>query len=681
MMSSVTTTKPTNDSLDHQNDHNHASHEEQELSQLPWMIRLTIVTLISVLAGWITEDMTNLPIVVPWIFFAVAYIAGGFYSVQEAWESLQERQFDVNFLMIIAAIGAALVGQPLEGAVLMFLFSLSHTLEIYAMGRTYASIRALMDMTPKIARVLRTDDAGNETTHELPVEQVAVDDLVLVRPGEQLPTDGIVEIGESAVNEASITGESMPVEKHNGQRVYAGTINGQGALQIRVTTAVADSVLSRMVKMVSEAREQKAKSQKFTDKAIGQYYAYAVVGITLLAIAIPVLFLGWDFREAFYRGMTLMVVASPCALVISIPAALLSALASSARGGVLFKGGAHLETATKVQTIAFDKTGTLTTGKPSLVAIIPFQATLPQEIPCCYQHTPPAENDTIGELSDIQIRLLAAAASIEHYSEHPLARAIERKATERGIEVPPANEFEATTGSGAQGYVADTLLRIGRPEIFRPLPAEIEEQIKQQQEMGRTVVILGNHEPWGLLALADTIRPESREVVAQLKQAGIANVVLLTGDNRYVAHKLAAEIGIDEVYSELMPEQKVDTIRKIQRQHGVVGMVGDGVNDAPALATADLGIAMGAAGTDVALESADVLLMSDDLSRLPGVLGLARRTRQVVRMNLTFAFVVMAVLMVMALAGSMPLTLAVLGHEGSTLIVVANGLRLLLPWK
>ncbi len=677
MTTSVTTAQGMK--MQHQNDEA-MSHEDAELAQLPWMIRLTILTLVSVIAGWIIEDMTALPAAVPWALYAVAYIAGGFYSVQEAWESLQERQFDVNFLMIIAAIGAAVVGEPKEGAVLMFLFSLSNTLETYAMGRTHASIRALMDMTPSTARVLRQEN-GSEQEREVPVEQVAINELVLVRPGEKIPTDGVVQRGESAVNEASITGESMPVEKTTGAKVFAGTINGQGAITVRVTSAVQDSVLSRIVKIVSEAREQKARSQKFTDKAIGQYYAYAVVGITLLAIFIPILFLGWEVQEALYRGMTLMVVASPCALVISIPAALLSALASSARGGVLFKGGAYLEAASQVQAVAFDKTGTLTTGRPGVVHIQPLIAEVALDFNCCHNEVCLPDDDTMGTLSETQMRLLAAAAAIERYSEHPLARAIVRKAQERGLDIPDASAFEAMSGSGARATVGGAALRIGRPELFGSLSEGLQQEIATQQQMGRTVVLMGQDEPWVLLAMADTVRQESVDVVARLKEAGIKHTILLTGDNRYVAEKLAHELGVDEVRSELLPDQKVEAVRKLKQEYGTVAMVGDGVNDAPALATANLGIAMGAAGTDVALESADVLLMSDDLSRLPGMLRLARQSRRVVQMNLAFAFVVMAVLMVLAIAGTIPLTLAVIGHEGSTLIVVANGLRLLLPWR
>src|SRR5215211_113762 len=357
---SVATTAPTT-----------LSSEEDEIAQLPWMIGLTVLCLLATAMGWLFSN-TGLaaPAWLPWILYVVAYASGGFYSIQDAWDTLKQRQFDVNFLMIIAAIGAALIGEPREGAILMFLFSLSNTLETYAMGRTHASVRALLDMTPKEADVYRDGQIVR-----VPVEDLQVGALVLVRPGAQIPADGQVVKGESAVDESSITGESMPVEKRPGARTFAGTLNRQGALDVRVTTPVGDSTLARIVAVVREAREQKAQSQDFTDRVIGQYYAYAVVGITLAAIAIPLLFLGWDVPSTLYRAMTLMVVASPCALVISIPAALLSALANAARGGVLVKGGRHLEAAARVKVVAFDKTGTLTTGRPGVVAIIPVGLT------------------------------------------------------------------------------------------------------------------------------------------------------------------------------------------------------------------------------------------------------------------------------------------------------------------
>jgi Cd2+/Zn2+-exporting ATPase len=432
------------------------------------------------------------------------------------------------------------------------------------------------------------------------------------------------------------------------------------------------------VQVVREAREQKAQSQDFTDRVIGQYYAYAVVGITLLAVLIPLLFLGWDLPTTLYRAMTLMVVASPCALVISIPAALLSALASAARGGVLFKGGRHLEAAARVKVVAFDKTGTLTTGRPGVVAIIPVggPGRLPDTLPClsCY---PRPDDDQLGELTPEQFRLLAVAAAIERPSEHPLARAIVKSAEEREVPIPEAAGFEAQAGAGATAEVCGRTLRIGRPTLFGQLTPDVAVEVHAQETQGRTVVVLGDDEPWGLIAIADTVRPEAASAVRRLKQAGIERVVLLTGDNTSVAHALGSALGVDEIRAELLPHQKVEAIKDLQARYGPVAMVGDGVNDAPALATAALGVAMGAGGTDVALESADVLLVGDDLARLPGALDLARRARTIIRQNLAFAFAVMATLMVLAIVGNIALPLGVVGHEGSTLIVVANGLRLL----
>jgi Zn2+/Cd2+-exporting ATPase len=657
------------------------STEEDEIAQLPWMIRLTVTCLVATAIGWL---LSSAPIAapgwLPWVLYVVAYASGGFYSIQDAWDTLKQRQFDVNFLMIIAAVGAALIGEPREGAILMFLFSLSNTLETYAMGRTHASVRALLDMAPKEADLYRDGQIVR-----VPVEQLQVGAVVLVRPGAQIPADGQVAKGDSAVDEASITGESMPVEKRPGARVFAGTLNGQGALDVRVTTAVADSTLARIVAVVREAREQKAQSQDFTDRVIGQYYAYAVVGITLVALAVPLLFLGWDVPTTLYRAMTLMVVASPCALVISIPAALLSALASAARGGVLFKGGRHLEAAARVKVIAFDKTGTLTTGRPGVVAIIPVGG--PEKLTSWQDqqlkeltrgHPVAVADDQLGELTEAQVRLFAVAAAIERFSEHPLARAIVKSVEEREIRIPAAGEFEALTGAGANATVLGRRMRIGRPSLFGQLTPDVAFEVYTQEIQGRTVVVLGDDKPWGVIAIADTVRPEAAAAVARLKAAGIERVVLLTGDNATVANTLGTALGVDEVRAELLPHQKVDAIKELQARYGAVAMVGDGVNDAPALATAALGVAMGAAGTDVALESADVLLMGDDLGRLPGALALARRARRIIRQNLVFAFAVMVTLMVLAIAGDVALPLGVVGHEGSTLLVVANGLRLLL---
>jgi len=654
--------------------------EEEDLASLPWMIRLTVVCFVTLIAGWIAEGIENVAVSIPWVLYGISYFSGGYYSVQAAYDSLKDRLFDVNFLMIIAAIGAAIVGQPKEGAILMFLFSLSNTLETYAMGRTFTSVRALLDMTPKIARI-KVNDNGESKIVEVPVDNVRKGDIVVVRPGEQIPNDGIVVRGESAVDEASITGESMPAEKRRSSKVFAGTMNGNGALELHVTVEAEDSTLARIVKMVEEAREKKAKSQDFTDRVLGQYYAMSVVGITLVVFAVPFLFMGWSFGDSFYRAITLMVVASPCALVISIPAALLSALASSARSGVLYKGGAYIEQASTIRAVAFDKTGTLTTGRPGVVAVIPFENgnKIPREFFTETKNELPAPpDDQLGKLSPVQIALLAAAVAVEHSSEHPIAKAIVKGGEERGINTIEAENFEAQTGFGARAVVHGRSLQIGKKSMFKNVNGGMMSEIDKHERQGKTVVLIGEEEPWGLLAIADTIREEARSVVEALKKEGIERVILLTGDNEQVAKKLGQDLGVDEVFWGLLPQEKVETIKEMEMRYGSVAMVGDGVNDAPALASANVGIAMGAAGTDVALESADVLLMSDDLSRLPGVLRNARRTRRIVRQNLTFAFIVMVTLMILALFGEISLPLAVVGHEGSTLIVVANGLRLLI---
>ncbi|MBC8162008.1 MAG: heavy metal translocating P-type ATPase, partial [Roseiflexaceae bacterium] len=457
--------------------------EEAEIARLPWMLRLTALTFVALVAGGLAERAAAPDWTAPALFL-LAYAAGGFFSVQQAWATLNARQFDVNVLMIVAAIGAALIGEPQEGAILMFLFSLSNTLETFAMGRTHASVRALLDLSPREAEVYR-----DGVLMRVPVESLRVGQVVLVRPGAQIPADGLVLKGEGSVNEASITGESMPVEKRPGSRTFAGTLNGQGALEITVSTAVENSTLARIVAVVREAREQKAASQDFTDRVVGQYYAYAVVAMTLLAIIIPLFFLGWDAPTTLYRAFTLMVVASPCALVISIPATLLSALASSARGGVLFKGGRYLEAAARVRVVAFDKTGTLTTGKPQVVEIIPIDSSFELS---AISHQPSA--------------LLSLAAAVEQYSEHPLARAIVGAAQERGLVIAEAQQFVALTGSGAQAEVAGRQLRIGRPDLFE-LGADVAAQVVAQERQGRTLVVLGaGQQPLGLIALADTLR-------------------------------------------------------------------------------------------------------------------------------------------------------------------------------
>lgn len=619
---------------------------DDDLAALPWMIRLTAVCFGATALGWGLGALGG-PGWQPWLCYAAAFASGGWFPLQDAWASLKAREFDVNFLMLVAALGAAAVGQPREGAILMFLFALSNTLETYAMGRTHQAVQALLEMAPQEAALL---GAGGE--RRVPVAQLRIGDRVLVRPGERIPIDGLVLAGESAVDEAAITGESVPAEKRPGAAVFAGTLNAQGALELEVRAPAGDTTLARIVQTVEEARERKAQAQDFTDRVIGQYYAYAVVAMTALAIAIPLLVLDWDLKTTLYRAMALMVVASPCALVISIPAAVLSAMASAARRGILFKGGMHLEAAAAIKVVALDKTGTLTTGEPGVTAVEP-----------------------LGERSADEVLLLAA--SVEALSEHPLARAVVRSAKARGLALVPAGAFKALTGVGAEAVVDGRLVRVGRPSLFAGAAAERAAALEAE---GRTVIVVGAEEPWGLIALEDSVRPGAREALARLRAAGVERIALLTGDNRHVADRLARQLGVDEVHAGLLPQDKARLVAELQRDAGPVAMVGDGINDAPALATARLGVAMGAAGADVALRSADMLLMSDDLLKLADALILGRRTRRVILQNLVFSFGVMALLVVSALFGRVALPLGVVGHEGSTLLVVANGLRLL-RWR
>jgi Zn2+/Cd2+-exporting ATPase len=650
--------------------------EEEEIADLPTMIRFTAICLVATVAGWILQEISGVPIWVVWGVFLVAYVFGGYFTSLKALAMIRNRQFGIDMLMILAALGAAAVGEPREGALLMFLFSLSGTLETYAMGRTHASIRSLIAMTPREAEVM-----GERGMRVISVEALEVGDVVLVRPGTQIPADGVIVRGESTINEASITGESIPVDKKLGANVFAGTINGQGALEIEVRADASQSTLARIVSVVREAREQKAQSQDFTDRIVGVYYAYLVVVVTIIAFVVGVVWLSEPWAEAFYRAMTLMVVMSPCALVISIPAALLSALARSARDGVLFKGGRYLEAAAKVKVVALDKTGTVTTGQPQVVAVIPVggPGRISDQMPCIdVQEVLRSDQST---LNVDQIRLLVAAAAVESPSEHPLAKAVVQGALKRGLIIPSVTEFKAIVAAGASGVVCDQRLRVGKPTLFANVTPDVMIEIEALQRQGNTVIAVGSDvEIWGLIAIADTVRPETRQALRALQQDGV-KLALLTGDNQHVAYTLAKDLGIDDVRADLLPQDKVAAIKDLQRRYGAVAMIGDGVNDAPALATADVGVAMGKGGTDVAHESADVVLMRDDLSKLAGALRLAKRARRVVWQNLIFAMTVIVMLVIFTLRGDVELTLGVIGHEGSTLLVVANGLRLLWPSK
>lgn len=600
----------------------------------------------------------------------VAYAAGGWSAARRSAGALRRLELDVDLLMVVAALGAASVGHWIEGAILLFLFATGNTLQTYAFGRTRRSIRALMDLRPEDASVIVE---GEEV--RLPVVSLLPGQLVRVRPGDRIPVDGAVEGGRSSVDESTLTGEPVPVRKEVGAPVFAGTLNGSGSLDIRVTRAADDTALARVIRLVEHAREAKAPTQGWIESVEGTY-AGGVLVASALAVLLPWLVLGWSFDAALYRAMTLLVVASPCALVISIPATIVSAVANGARRGVLFKGGAHLDALASVRVIAVDKTGTLTEGRPEVAGIAVRTDALSAEPVAAGRIA-----DDPGEEGEIE--LLRLAAAVESLSEHPLGDAIRRAAEARRIDLPAARDFQSLAGRGVQAEVEGRLVRVGRPSWIgtstaSSTPPELERWMSMEERRAATPVMVAiDDRPAGALAIADRIRPGARAALDALRRQGVTHVAILTGDDEDTADAVATELGVDSVHAELLPEDKSRVLESLRRSHGPVAMIGDGVNDAPALASADVGIAIGAVGTDVAMETADLVLMGDDLGALSHGLGLARRARAIVRQNLVFAVSVMGTLVALALAGQIGLTAGVIGHEGSTVVVVFNGLRLL----
>ncbi len=614
-------------------------------------VLFTVINAVSGLAAWIGAMAGLNPLVVA-ILYAVSYVAGGYYGVIASVKALGDKTLNVDLLMLLAAVGAAFVGSPAEGAMLLFLFSLSNTLQTYAMDRSRKAIEKLLDLRPSVATVRR----GSRLV-TLPIEQLTLGDVVVVRPGERFPIDGDIISGETEVDQATITGESMPVHKVSGDGVFASTLNGNGSIEIRVTRLAKDTTLARIVQMVEDAQSTKATTQRMLDK-FENYYAAFVLGAAVLLIFIPWLLLGNDFQLTFYRAMTWLVVASPCALVISTPASILSAIANAAKNGVLFKGGVHLERTATLKVLAFDKTGTLTCGKPTLTDVFVYDK----------------------KMDDA--KLIRLSAALEARSEHPLAQGIVQAAHDRDLKPPTATDFRAIPGQGVEGRVNKQHFWIGNERLFVErdvqIPADLLAKARQMEDDGQTTMYVYKAPNFlGLLAVSDTLRPDAIEMIKGLKTVGIERVVMLTGDNPRVAAKIAAKAGVDEYHAGLLPQDKVTVLKALQNKYGPVAMVGDGVNDAPSLATADIGIAMGGGGTDVAIETADVVLMSDDLRKIPYTIGLAHQAEKVVWQNLIFAMAVIIVLIASAFSIRLPLPLGVLGHEGSTVLVVLNGLRLL----
>ncbi len=636
---------------------------------------LTIVCTLALGIGFF-GGFLGMPERVRTAFYIVSYLSGGYFGTVEGLSALRQRELNVDFLMVLAALGAASIGNWVEGATLLFLFSLSNTLQAYALDRSRNAIRSLMDLRPPEATVRRPD--GSDVV--LPLEALQIGDLILVKPGERLPVDGRIASGSSAIDQAAITGESMPVPKAVGDDVFAGTVNGRGALEVRMTKAVEDTTLAKIIQLVEQAQASKAPTQRFLDE-FEPKYATGVVGATILAILIPYLLLGQPFDEVFYRAMTLLVVASPCALVISTPASILSAIANAARNGILVKGGAFLEQLASVDAIAFDKTGTLTLGRPSVTDVVVASDFLGDawfDEGFWSNLEPPGPCTPVRASRD---ELLQLTASVERLSEHPVGDAIVQAAQAQALSMLDADNLQAVTGQGVVAFVGGEEVRVGNRRLFETAgqlwPEPLRARARELEAEGKTVVgVSRDNRPLGYIALADTVRPDARASIAALRELGIRRIIMLTGDTRRVAEAVAAQLGIDEFHGDLLPEQKVEVLRRLTKQ-GTVAMIGDGVNDAPALATANVGIAMGGAGTDVALETADIVLMADDLSKLPYAIELSRRARRIVWQNIAFSLGVIALLIISVFLVNLPLPLGVVGHEGSTLIVVANGLRLL----
>ena len=623
-------------------------------------IFLVSLSLLSCLTIFFLQSNQTAPYLLN-VIYLIAYVSGGWLGVRCAIDSLKQKSIDVDVLMLLAAIGAALIGAPLEGAVLLFLFSLSHVLSDYAFHKARHSINGLIRLRPTKALVFR-----ESVWQRIPVEQVQIGEQIRSDAGEQIPLDGIISEGLASVDQSSITGESLPLTKETGDFVFAGSLNTDGSLTITATHKAEDSTLARVLEFVKTAQAKKAKSQRFLERYEKRYALFALCFSSSLVFILPLLF-GLSFQEAFYRALTVIVVASPCALIISTPASILAALSNGASKGILFKGGAHLENLAHLKTLAFDKTGTLTKGRLKVHSIELLEASFNED------------------------SFLSLAGSLESHSNHPIGKAIVKEAKDRHLPLKTVKNFKLTSGLGVQGTLGEAVFYIGSFKWLKSKQLDLtlsqKTTLEGVLEQGKSLVLLAKQapnsrlNPVGFILLADEVRPEAKASLQALRKAGIQKLFMLTGDHKKVARELAEELGLDAFYAELLPEEKSTWIGKLNKEN-LIGMVGDGINDAPALSYAHVGIAMGAGGNDVALESADVVLMSNDLSKLPFAISLGRRAYKIVCQNLIFSgfIVFMMVLLTLLLPSfgiTIPLWLAVLIHEGSTVLVCLNGLRLL----
>jgi Cd2+/Zn2+-exporting ATPase len=586
----------------------------------------------------------------------IAILASGWLILPKAIRALRQFSLDMNVLMTVAVLGAAAIGEWTEAAAVVFLFALSELLEGFSVGRARKAIQSLLELAPETALVKRDGQI-----QEVRIEEVKVAEILVVKSGARVPLDGVVTSGESAINQAPITGESMPVEKKSGDIVFAGTINGEGSLEVKVTKVFTDTTLAKIIQLVGEAQGQKAPSQRFVDQFAKIYTPTVFVVAILVLLSGPVLFHG-AWLEWVYRALVLLVIACPCALVISTPVSIVSGLTAMARRGVLIKGGVFLEEIGKLKALAVDKTGTITEGKPRIQQVIPWNHKSEEEI-------------------------LRVAAAIDTHSEHPLAQAVVKFAEEKKIQFPRSENYQSKTGRGAEARIDGHLYFVGNHRYVHELgicTPELEQKLSEIEAQAQSVVVVG-HQPhdgetgdvFGILAIGDTVRANAKEAIALLHKAGIEKVVMLSGDNQKTANAIAQQVGIDEAYGNLLPDDKIARVRELTAKYKHVGMIGDGVNDAPAMAAASVGIAMGKAGTDTAIETADIALMQDDLSKVAATILLGRRTVRMIQTNIGFALVVKAIFLALAVTGHATLWMAILADTGATLIVIANALRLL----
>ncbi|OLN23200.1 cadmium transporter [Domibacillus antri] len=582
--------------------------------------------------------------------FGLSILIGGYNLFKVGLKNLSKLEFDMKTLMTVAIIGAAIIGEWGEGAVVVFLFALSEALEGYSMDKARQSIRSLMDIAPNTAIIKR----GNNE-YEVDVEDIQVGDIMMIKPGQKIAMDGEIIKGQSAVNQAAITGESIPVHKQTGDEVFAGSLNEEGFLEVCVTKLAEDTTIAKIIHLVEEAQAERAPSQQFVDQ-FAKYYTPAIMVIALLTAIIPPLFMGGEWSEWIYRGLAVLVVGCPCALVISTPVAIVTAIGNAAKNGVLIKGGIHLEETGRLKVVAFDKTGTLTEGKPEVTNVVSFSDS--------------SEHD-----------ILAISAAIETFSHHPLASAVLRKADKEKADKYTADNFQSFTGKGAKAVLNGTEYFIGSPILFQEMmsiPQDVQKQIAGLQAQGKTVMLIGTKdEIKGGLSVADQVRKSSLSIIQKLQKLGIEKTVMLTGDHQAAGNVIGSQLHVSEVRAELLPEDKLAAVKSLREQHGKVAMIGDGINDAPALASATVGIAMGGAGTDTALETADIALMADDLEKLPYTIALSRKTLNVIKQNIAFAFGLKLLALLFIIPGWLTLWMAIFADVGSTLIVVLNSLRLM----